>query len=77
MDLNFAEHSLDLAVSPNRSLEAVMARFQSAHLDPDSPIRAVRHEPAVEATFTAIPAAVDGRLRAALEKRGIARLYSH
>jgi DEAD/DEAH box helicase domain-containing protein len=37
----------------------------------------VRHEPAVEATFTAIPPAVDGRLRRALEKRGIARLYSH
>jgi DEAD/DEAH box helicase domain-containing protein len=77
MDLNPSSYSLDLAVTPNRSLEAVMARFQSAHLDPDSPIRAVRHEPAVEATFTAIPPAVDGRLRRALEKRGIARLYSH
>src|ERR1039458_4304873 len=77
MDLNPSSYSLDLAVTPNRSLEAVMARFQSAHLDPDSPIRAVRHEPAVEAIFTAIPPAVDGRLRAALEKRGIARLYSH
>ena len=77
MNLDPASFSLDLAVSPNPSLEAVMARYRSAHLDPDSPVRAVRHEPAVEAIFTAIPPAVDGRLRAALEKRGIARLYSH
>jgi DEAD/DEAH box helicase domain-containing protein len=77
MNLDPPAFSLDLTVSPNPSLEAVVARFQSAHLDPDSPVRAVRHEPAVEATYTAIPPAVDGRLRAALEKRGIAQLYSH
>ena len=69
--------NLDLALSPRGSLEAVMARFEAAHLDPDSPVRAVRHEPAVEATYADIPEAVDGRVRAALEKRGIARLYSH
>ena len=71
------EPSLDLAVSPNHSLEAVMARYETAHLDPDSPIRAVRHEPALDAVFSEIPAAVDSRLKAALERRGIARLYSH
>jgi DEAD/DEAH box helicase domain-containing protein len=71
------EPSLDLAVTPNRSLEAVVARYQAAHLDPDSPVRAVHHQPAAEAAFVEIPAAVDARLRAGLERRGIARLYSH
>ncbi|MGD0500078.1 MAG: DEAD/DEAH box helicase [Bryobacteraceae bacterium] len=77
MTSGLPEFSLDLTVAPNPSLEAVIARFQTAHGDPDSPVRAVRHQPAVEGVYTAIPAAVDPRLRSALEARGIARLYSH
>jgi DEAD/DEAH box helicase domain-containing protein len=58
-------------------LDAVVARYRSAHGEPGSPVRAVHHQPAAEGSFAAIPPAVDPRLRAALEKRGIARLYSH
>ncbi|HUP03823.1 MAG TPA: DEAD/DEAH box helicase [Bryobacteraceae bacterium] len=71
------EPSLDLALPPSRSLETVMARYQAAHRDPDSPIRAVRHEPAAPAEFAETPDSVDPRLRAALERRGIVQLYSH
>ena len=54
-----------------------MTQFQAAHREPDSAVRAIHHQPATEGAFADIPAAVDPRLRAALEKRGIARLYSH
>lgn len=44
---------------------------------PDGVITAVRRLPAVEARYAPFPAAIDPRLRAALERRGIAELYSH
>jgi len=43
----------------------------------DSAVRAIHHQPAAEGVYAEIPAAVDARLRAALEKRGISRLYAH
>jgi DEAD/DEAH box helicase domain-containing protein len=44
---------------------------------PDGVITAVRRLPPVEATFAPFPDGLDPRLRAALEKRGLAQLYSH
>ncbi|MFB3827179.1 MAG: DEAD/DEAH box helicase [Bryobacteraceae bacterium] len=58
-------------------LEAVLARFQSAAAQPESPVRAVRHEEAAPPVFGEYPASVDTRLRTALERRGVARPYSH
>ncbi len=77
MYLGPAEFSLDLTLPPNPSLDAVVARYRSAHREPDSPVRAVHHQPASEGVYAPVPNPVDARLRAALEKRGIARLYSH
>ena len=77
LSLGFPEFSQELAVSSKRSLDAVVSRFQQVHQEPDSPVRAIHHQPAAEGTYTDIPAAVDPRLRAALEKRGIQRLYVH
>jgi DEAD/DEAH box helicase domain-containing protein len=77
LSLGFPEFSQELAVPRKPSLEAVVARFQSVHQEPDSAVRAIHHQPAAEGVYAEIPAAVDARLRAALEKRGISRLYSH
>jgi DEAD/DEAH box helicase domain-containing protein len=44
---------------------------------PDAVVTAVRRLPPVEASYAPLPEAVDPRLRAALERRGIAQLYSH
>jgi DEAD/DEAH box helicase domain-containing protein len=77
LSLGFPEFSRELSVSRKPSLEAVVARFQSTHQEPDSAVRAIHHQPAAEGVYAEIPAAVDLRLRAALEKRGISRLYSH
>ncbi|HYW41623.1 MAG TPA: DEAD/DEAH box helicase [Bryobacteraceae bacterium] len=77
LSLGFPEFSQELALSSKPSLDAVVSRYRAAHLEPDSPVRAVHHQPASEGEFAEIPAGVDARLRAALEKRGISRLYSH
>jgi DEAD/DEAH box helicase domain-containing protein len=77
LSLGFPEFSQELAVATKPSLEAVVSRFRSVHREPDSPVRAIHHQPATEGLFAEIPAGVDPRLRAALEKRGIARLYTH
>ena len=44
---------------------------------PDSPIRAIRHQPAREGDFADIPEFTAPALRNALEARGILRLYTH
>jgi len=77
LSLGFPEFSRELAVSRKPSLEAVVARFQTAHQEPGSAVRAIHHQPAAEGVYAEIPAAVDARLRAALVKRGISRLYAH
>jgi DEAD/DEAH box helicase domain-containing protein len=77
LELGFPDFSRDLSLSPRQSLEAVVSYFQGVHLEPDSPVRAVHHQPPSDGVFADLPAAVDPRLRAALGQRGIARLYSH
>jgi DEAD/DEAH box helicase domain-containing protein len=67
----------DLTVSRPPGLEAVVTRLEALHREPDSPVRAVHHQPAVPGEFDDLPASVDPRLRQALERRGIARLYTH
>ena len=77
LSLGFPEFTEELSHRSRPSLDAVVARFRAAHLEPDSPVRAVHHQEASEGVYAEMPAAIDPRLRAALEKRGIARLYSH
>ena len=44
---------------------------------PDGVITAVRRLPAITARFAPFPVSIDPRLRAALERRGVAQLYIH
>src|SRR6266446_2355431 len=77
LSLGFPEFSQELALSGKESLETVVSYFRSIHRQQDSPVRAIHHQPASEGVFAAIPQAVDGRLRAALQARGIEQLYIH
>jgi DEAD/DEAH box helicase domain-containing protein len=77
LSLGFPEFSHELSLAPRQSLESVVSGFSELHQQPDSPVRAIHHQPASDGVFADVPATVDPRLRAALEKRGIARLYSH
>jgi len=60
-----------------QAVTSVVARFRASLQEPDSPVRAIHHQAAQEGNFAEIPDGVDARLKAALEKRGIARLYTH
>ena len=66
-----------LGVARRASIETSVARFQQRMADPDSPIRALRHQPAREGEFEAIPQSVAPAIRGMLESRGILRLYTH
>ena len=59
------------------SLAGVMARFEALQQRSNTPIAAIRTQPAREARFSEIPATTDPRIRAALESKGIKRLYVH
>ena len=69
--------TLGLGVAPQSGVNVSIARFQKWAADPDSPIRAIRHQPAREGEFADIPEGTAAILRKALEARGIPRLYTH
>ena len=83
--LDFGESRPEKALAPARnplartdsSLERVVETFEAMHATPDSPITAIRRQPAREAEFVDLPETVDARLAAALRKRGVEQLYSH
>jgi DEAD/DEAH box helicase domain-containing protein len=75
--LSFPEFSRELSLRSQPSLEAVVSHFRARHQDPDSPVRAIHHQPAAEGIFAEIPASVDPRVGAVLAQRGVTRLYSH
>src|SRR5579871_4879518 len=64
-------------VARRSSVESAIARFEQWMADPDSPIRAIRHQPAREGEYEAIPESVAPAIRGMLEARGIPRLYTH
>jgi len=64
-------------VARRDGVATAVARFQQWMADPDSPIRAIRHQPAREGEFAEIPDSIAPALRQTLEARGIPRLYTH
>src|SRR3954447_20779465 len=70
------EMNLSLGFPAEVSLETVVTQFQTAHRDPESSVRAIHHQPPSEGVYADLPG-IDDRLRKALDRRGISRLYSH
>jgi DEAD/DEAH box helicase domain-containing protein len=58
-------------------LEGALTRFQEWMTAPDSPVRAIRHQPERAAEYADLPPDLDPRLREALNARGICQLYVH
>jgi DEAD/DEAH box helicase domain-containing protein len=77
LSLGFPEFTQELALSSKPSLDMVVSRYRASLQQPDSPVRAIQHMPASAGVYAEIPAAVDPRLREALKRRGIERLYVH
>jgi len=69
--------TLDLLAPRAGGVETSVARFRERMADPDSPIRAIRHQPARDGEFADIPESVAPALRQTLVARGIPRLYTH
>lgn len=66
-----------LGLTRRADLEAAIARLNSWMAEPNSPIRAVHHQPARPGEYEEIPPEIPEQLRAVLKARGIERLYSH
>jgi len=64
-------------VARRGGVETSVARFEQWAAVPDSPIRAIRHQPAREGQFDPIPESIAPILRQTLEARGIPQLYTH
>ena len=77
LSLGFPEFPQDLTTSRRPSLDAALARFRALIEREESPVRAIRHEPASPGEFRDVPESVQPKLREMLERRGISRLYSH
>lgn len=69
--------SAAFGVARRSGVETSIARFEQWMADPDSPIRAIRHQPAREGEYELIPESVAPAIRDMLEGRGIPRLYTH
>ncbi|HEX4642173.1 MAG TPA: DEAD/DEAH box helicase, partial [Candidatus Acidoferrales bacterium] len=55
----------------------VLSTFEQLARQSDGPVRAIRRFPAKQAEFVEFADVIDERLRNALQRRGIERLYSH
>jgi DEAD/DEAH box helicase domain-containing protein len=69
--------SAELALTRQPNLEAALAHFRALMQKDDSPIRAIRHQPARAAEYVDIPESIRPALREALIRRNMPKLYSH
>lgn len=66
-----------LGLSRRADLDAAIAQLSAWMKEPNSPIRAIRHEPARPGQLEDIPEEVPAAIRKVLEQRGIRQLYAH
>ncbi len=77
LTLGFPEPARDRIAARTTGLAGAIQRFEEWMAKPESPIRAIRHQPAKEGDFREFPEQLAVSLRQALHGRGIANLYSH
>ncbi len=77
LTLSFPEPARERTLARQTGLEGAIAQFEKWAADPDSPVRALRRQPARPGEFADFPDCIAQPIRQALETRGIARLYSH
>jgi DEAD/DEAH box helicase domain-containing protein len=75
--IGLSEFAADQQIARSPDLGLLARRFEERLQDPDSPVRAVRRQPAREAQTVPLPATVAPHLRSALARRGIHALYTH
>ena len=66
--------SVDPTLVPRGDVASAVARFREIMARPESPVRAIRHQPALPARFVPLPESLDARLQSSYEQRGIAQI---
>ena len=77
LSLSFPESARERILTRQSGLSGAIERFEQWMTDPDSPVRAVRRQPARPGEFAEFPETLAPALQNALTARGIARLYTH
>jgi len=77
LTLGFPEPAQEKILARQSGLSGAIERFQQWMADPDSPVRAVRHQAARQGVFVEFPQALAPSLQKALVSRGIDSLYTH
>jgi DEAD/DEAH box helicase domain-containing protein len=72
-----APSNLSLGFPESSGIAPLLQHLQELAAHPDSPIRAIRHEPARPGDFVPLPGALSPALRDALASRGVTRLFTH
>lgn len=66
-----------LGLTRRADLAMTIARLRAWMEEPNSPIRAIRHQPAKPGQFVPMPEGIPAALRKVLEEKGITQLYTH
>jgi DEAD/DEAH box helicase domain-containing protein len=77
LTLGFPEPAQERILARQSGLSGAIERFEQWMADPDSPVRAVRRQPARSGEFAEFPETLAPNLQKALVARGIDRLYTH
>ncbi|HZT28278.1 MAG TPA: DEAD/DEAH box helicase [Bryobacteraceae bacterium] len=77
LSLDFPEFPAPSALVHPQGLEAALTSLRTVMHSPDSPVRAIRHEPAAPGVYAELPEAIEPSLRQSLDRRGIRQLYCH
>jgi DEAD/DEAH box helicase domain-containing protein len=77
LSLAFPEPARERLLARQTGLAGAIERFQQWMADPESPVRAVRCQPARPGEFAEFPETLELSLQKALSSRGIDRLYTH
>ena len=75
--LDFPAESNDRMLARRTGLAGAIARFEEWMADPESPVRAIRKQPAKPGVFADFPETLAASLKQSLVARGIRQLYSH
>ena len=77
LTLSFPEPAQDKITARQTGLSGAIARFEEWMANPDSPVRAIKHQPARQGEFADFPESLAPSLRQALGARGIRQLFCH
>src|SRR5205807_504951 len=77
LSLGFPEPAQERLLAKRTGLAGAIARFEEWLANPDSPVRAIRHQPARAGDFIDLPESLSASLRQSLAARGVRQLYTH